>query len=129
MRRRVMRAELSVRTRQVCLLENTRFEKGDTVLGSDWPGGFLCPCHGSRFDLAGRVFNGSPASADAWVFRSNSANIVCRTIVARIESISRAMMAARSLGDVARSSSSRVSNCSLKVLATSATKIVYPASW
>jgi ubiquinol-cytochrome c reductase iron-sulfur subunit len=31
-------------------------------LGADWPGGFFCPCHGSRFDLAGRVFAGSPAS-------------------------------------------------------------------
>ncbi|HZV97753.1 MAG TPA: ubiquinol-cytochrome c reductase iron-sulfur subunit [Methylophilaceae bacterium] len=30
-------------------------------MGSDWPGGFFCPCHGSRFDLAGRVFKGSPA--------------------------------------------------------------------
>lgn len=30
-------------------------------LGSDWPGGFLCPCHGSTFDLAGRVFKGVPA--------------------------------------------------------------------
>ncbi|QXP87412.1 ubiquinol-cytochrome c reductase iron-sulfur subunit [Methylococcus capsulatus] len=30
-------------------------------LGSDWPGGFFCPCHGSRFDLAGRVFKGVPA--------------------------------------------------------------------
>lgn len=30
-------------------------------MGADWPGGFLCPCHGSKFDLAGRVFNGSPA--------------------------------------------------------------------
>lgn len=30
-------------------------------LGSDWVGGFFCPCHGSRFDLAGRVFSGVPA--------------------------------------------------------------------
>jgi ubiquinol-cytochrome c reductase iron-sulfur subunit len=30
-------------------------------LGSDWPGGFICPCHGSTFDLAGRVFKGVPA--------------------------------------------------------------------
>lgn len=30
-------------------------------LGSAWEGGFFCPCHGSRYDLAGRVFNGSPA--------------------------------------------------------------------
>ncbi len=27
----------------------------------DWPGGFYCPCHGSKFDLAGRVYKGSPA--------------------------------------------------------------------
>jgi len=26
-----------------------------------WPGGFFCPCHGSKFDLAGRVYKGSPA--------------------------------------------------------------------
>ena len=30
-------------------------------LGADWQGGFFCPCHGSRFDLAGRVFKGVPA--------------------------------------------------------------------
>lgn len=30
-------------------------------LGSDWEGGFFCPCHGSRFDLAGRVFKNVPA--------------------------------------------------------------------
>ncbi|MEH6472767.1 MAG: ubiquinol-cytochrome c reductase iron-sulfur subunit [Halopseudomonas sp.] len=30
-------------------------------LGSDWKGGFYCPCHGSKFDLAGRVFKGVPA--------------------------------------------------------------------
>ena len=30
-------------------------------LGPDWIGGFFCPCHGSRFDLAGRVYKGVPA--------------------------------------------------------------------
>lgn len=30
-------------------------------LGPDWPGGFFCPCHGSKFDLAGRVFKNVPA--------------------------------------------------------------------
>ncbi len=30
-------------------------------LGPDWKGGFFCPCHGSRFDLAGRVYKGVPA--------------------------------------------------------------------
>ncbi len=30
-------------------------------MGEDWVGGFFCPCHGSKFDLAGRVFKGSPA--------------------------------------------------------------------
>ncbi|MBE0469166.1 MAG: ubiquinol-cytochrome c reductase iron-sulfur subunit [Methyloprofundus sp.] len=30
-------------------------------LGEDWKGGFFCPCHGSGFDLAGRVFRGVPA--------------------------------------------------------------------
>lgn len=28
---------------------------------ADWPGGFFCPCHGSKFDLAGRVYKGVPA--------------------------------------------------------------------
>jgi len=30
-------------------------------MGGDWPGGFYCPCHGSKFDFAGRVWKGSPA--------------------------------------------------------------------
>ncbi|MDO8843005.1 MAG: ubiquinol-cytochrome c reductase iron-sulfur subunit [Methylicorpusculum sp.] len=30
-------------------------------LGNDWKGGFFCPCHGSWFDLAGRVYRGVPA--------------------------------------------------------------------
>lgn len=29
---------------------------------ANWKGGFYCPCHGSKFDLAGRVYSGSPAS-------------------------------------------------------------------
>jgi len=37
------------------------FEAGDAALGADWPGGFLCPCHGSTFDFAGRVFKNKPA--------------------------------------------------------------------
>jgi ubiquinol-cytochrome c reductase iron-sulfur subunit len=45
-------------------LPKTRFQKGLPELGADWPGGFFCPCHGSRFDLAGRVFDGSPASTN-----------------------------------------------------------------
>lgn len=30
-------------------------------LGKDWPGGYFCPCHGSRYDLSARVFKGVPA--------------------------------------------------------------------
>ncbi len=30
-------------------------------MGMEWNGGFFCPCHGSKFDFAGRVFAGSPA--------------------------------------------------------------------
>ncbi|MBT9613982.1 MAG: ubiquinol-cytochrome c reductase iron-sulfur subunit [Burkholderiales bacterium] len=33
----------------------------DAETGPDWQGGFYCPCHGSRFDLAGRVYKTSPA--------------------------------------------------------------------
>ena len=34
---------------------------GPADLGTDWLGGFFCPCHGSKFDLAGRVYKGVPA--------------------------------------------------------------------
>jgi ubiquinol-cytochrome c reductase iron-sulfur subunit len=43
-------------------LPKQRFSSGE--LYPSWPGGFFCPCHGSRFDLAGRVFDGSPASTN-----------------------------------------------------------------
>lgn len=36
-------------------------KSSDNDLGPSWPGGFFCPCHGSRFDLAGRVFKDVPA--------------------------------------------------------------------
>lgn len=34
---------------------------GAADIGDAWPGGFYCPCHGSKFDLAGRVFKNVPA--------------------------------------------------------------------
>jgi ubiquinol-cytochrome c reductase iron-sulfur subunit len=40
---------------------SSKLKTGEEGMGSDWPGGFFCPCHGSKFDLAGRVFKGSPA--------------------------------------------------------------------
>ncbi len=38
-----------------------RPEVGPPDLGRDWPGGYFCPCHGSKFDLAGRVYKNVPA--------------------------------------------------------------------
>jgi ubiquinol-cytochrome c reductase iron-sulfur subunit len=43
------------------------FDPGDPTLGATWPGGFRCPCHGSRYDMAGRVFDGSPAPTNLTV--------------------------------------------------------------
>jgi ubiquinol-cytochrome c reductase iron-sulfur subunit len=64
---RARRADLFV-TIGICThlgcLPKARFQPGLPELGADWPGGFFCPCHGSRFDLAGRVFDGSPASVN-----------------------------------------------------------------
>jgi ubiquinol-cytochrome c reductase iron-sulfur subunit len=38
-----------------------KFAPGDVTVSADWPGGFFCPCHGSKFDLSGRVFKDVPA--------------------------------------------------------------------
>jgi ubiquinol-cytochrome c reductase iron-sulfur subunit len=62
-------------------LPKARFEAGASPeLGADWPGGFFCPCHGSKFDLSGRVFNGSPASKNLAVpiysFRGDSTLVI-----------------------------------------------------
>jgi ubiquinol-cytochrome c reductase iron-sulfur subunit len=46
--------------------------------GEDWLGGFFCPCHGSKFDLAGRVYAGVPASTNLVVppYSFESDNVV-----------------------------------------------------
>jgi ubiquinol-cytochrome c reductase iron-sulfur subunit len=40
---------------------NNAFQVAGTDLGGDWPGGFYCPCHGSKYDISGRVFKSMPA--------------------------------------------------------------------
>ena len=42
-------------------IPTSRFEVAPADLGPDWVGGFFCPCHGSKFDLSGRVYAGVPA--------------------------------------------------------------------
>jgi ubiquinol-cytochrome c reductase iron-sulfur subunit len=37
------------------------YRPGVGAVGAGWPGGWFCPCHGSKYDLAGRVFKGVPA--------------------------------------------------------------------
>lgn len=41
-----------------------RPEMAPDDLGAGWKGGWFCPCHGSKFDLAGRVFKGVPAPSN-----------------------------------------------------------------
>ncbi len=41
-----------------------RPELAPADLGADWPGGWYCPCHGSRYDMSGRVMKGSPAGTN-----------------------------------------------------------------
>lgn len=38
-----------------------RPDAGASDIDPSWPGGFFCACHGSKFDMSGRVFNGVPA--------------------------------------------------------------------
>jgi ubiquinol-cytochrome c reductase iron-sulfur subunit len=40
---------------------NDSYQVTGADLGKDWPGGFYCPCHGSKYDLSGRVFKSMPA--------------------------------------------------------------------
>jgi ubiquinol-cytochrome c reductase iron-sulfur subunit len=49
-------------------------------MGGDWAGGFYCPCHGSKFDYAGRVFRGAPAPTNlevpAYTFVSDNTLLI-----------------------------------------------------
>ncbi len=53
---------LGVCTHLGCLPQNrSAGPHPDVGLKADWPGGFFCPCHGSKFDVSGRVFSDVPA--------------------------------------------------------------------
>ena len=52
---------VAVCTHLGCSPEHKFKTGGSGSLPDDWPGGYLCPCHGSTFDLAGRVFKNKPA--------------------------------------------------------------------
>ncbi len=51
-----------------------RPEIGPEDLGADWIGGYFCPCHSSKFDLAGRVYQGVPAPTNLVVPPHNYAS-------------------------------------------------------
>ena len=67
---RSMRPELVV-LEAVCThlgcIPSFRPTPGAPDIGASWPGGFYCPCHGSKFDLAGRVFKNVPAPTNLTV--------------------------------------------------------------
>ncbi|MBU6460796.1 MAG: ubiquinol-cytochrome c reductase iron-sulfur subunit [Proteobacteria bacterium] len=53
---------------------------GDPSLGASWPGGFFCPCHGSRYDMSVRVFKDVPAPLNMvippYVYKTDSRIII-----------------------------------------------------
>jgi ubiquinol-cytochrome c reductase iron-sulfur subunit len=55
---------------------NNQFQVAGADLGAQWPGGFYCPCHGSKYDLSGRVFKSMPApknlAVPPYAFASNA---------------------------------------------------------
>lgn len=65
---RALRAEVFVAvgicTHLGCSPSNAPAGASNPSLPADWPGGFFCPCHGSTFDGAGRVFKNKPAPSN-----------------------------------------------------------------
>jgi ubiquinol-cytochrome c reductase iron-sulfur subunit len=63
-----------------CSPKHVRVEQASYFGLTDWRGGFFCPCHGSRFDYAGRVFKGVPAPTNLVVppyqFLSNTVLLI-----------------------------------------------------
>ena len=57
-----------------------KYRPGVGELDASWLGGFFCPCHGSKFDMAGRVYKGVPAATNlevpAYHFESDSVLVV-----------------------------------------------------
>ena len=58
-------------------------DRSNPSLPEDWPGGFFCPCHGSTFDGAGRVFKNKPAPTNLEVpryrYTSDSGSLSAKT--------------------------------------------------
>ena len=52
---------------QLALVQFDIPQIGVTDFDDDWQGGFFCPCHGSKFDLAGRGYSGVPAPTNMLV--------------------------------------------------------------
>ena len=59
---------------------NNSFQVAGADLGANWPGGFYCPCHGSKYDLSGRVFKSMPApknlSVPPYAFGANERIVI-----------------------------------------------------
>lgn len=59
---------------------NDSFQVAGADLGANWPGGFYCPCHGSKYDLSGRVFKSMPApknlAVPSYAFGANSRIVI-----------------------------------------------------
>jgi len=54
---------------------NNAYQVAGTDLGQNWPGGFYCPCHGSKYDISGRVFKSMPAPKNLTSLPTRSARM------------------------------------------------------